>query len=185
MNNRPSNSGRNSRRTKFSYVPLIALATLLLGLSPAPASGQNQTTEDLGGCTLRDHVYHCDGAVFEKALNAASRAQIDTHNLDGVARNQLTAFITSKLGKTVVPRGAPADLRFLMLPVDDHDLESGFHTDSAGNANLGTLRIYTVTPSGSGGHLLWAETFSGNLNMPWPFVVRGLIQQFQARFHIK
>jgi hypothetical protein len=97
----------------------------------------------------------------------------------------LTAFISGKLGKTVVPPGTAADLSFLMLPVDDQDLEPGFHVDSAGQPNLGTLRIYTVTPSGSRGHLLWAETFSGNSNMPWPFVVHGLIAQFQSRFHIK
>jgi hypothetical protein len=68
-----------------------------------------------------------------------------------------------------------------MLPVDDQ----GVLNDSAGGASLGTLRIYTVTPGGSRGHLLWAETFTGPRDMPWPAVVRGLILQFQSRFHIK
>ena len=68
-----------------------------------------------------------------------------------------------------------------MIPVDDQ----GVLNDSLGGASLGTLRIYTVTPDGARGHLLWAETFSGERDLPWPAVVRGLILQFQSRFHIK
>ena len=185
MTNRPRFAARNSRCGLLAYPSLIAVATLLLGLSPAPTRGQSQATEDLGSCTLKDHVYHCDGAVLQKALSAAGSVAIETHNADGVARDRLTTFLTSKLGKTVVAPGTPADLSFLMLPVDDQGIGTGFHTDSTGAPNLGTLRIYTVTPGGSRGHLLWAETFSGNANMPWPAVVRGLILQFQSRFHIK
>ena len=181
MMNRPRYAVRNSRRRLFAYLSLIAIATLLLGLSQASTRGQSQATEDLGGCTLKDYVYHCDGAVFQKALSAASSVAIETHNADGVARDRLTTFLTSKLGKTVVARGAPADLSFLMLPLDDQ----GVLNDSAGGASLGTLRIYTVTPGGSRGHLLWAETFTGPRDMPWPAVVRGLILQFQSRFHVK
>jgi len=182
MMNRPRFTARNSRRRLLARPSLIAIATLLLGLSPASTLGQSQTsTEDLGGCTLKDYVYHCDGAVFQKALSAASRVAIETHNADGVARDRLTTFVTGKLGKTVIARGAPADLSFLMLPVDDQ----GVLNDSVGGASLGTLRIYMVTPDGSRGHLLWAETFSGPRDMPWPAVVRGLILQFQSRFHIK
>jgi hypothetical protein len=161
---------------------LAILAAFALGLSQTPTRGQSQATEDLGDCTLKDHVYHCDGAVFQKALNDAGRVEIETHNADGVARDRLTAFVTGKLGKTVVPPGAPADLSFLMLPVDDQGVLFG---GDIGGVNLGTLRIYTVTPSGSRGRLLWAETFTGQPEMPWPAVVRGLILQFQSRFHIK
>jgi hypothetical protein len=182
MMNRPRSAARYSRRRLLAHLSLIAVAILLLGLSPTPTRGQSQTsTEDLGGCTLKDYVYHCDGAIFQKALSAASSVAIATHNADGVARDRLTTFVTSKLGKTVVAPGAPADLSFLMLPVDDQ----GVLNDSAGGASLGTLRIYTVTPGGSRGHLLWAETFTGPRDMPWPAVVRGLILQFQSRFHIK
>ena len=182
MINRPRNAARYSRRRLLTHLSLVAIASLLLALSPAPTRGQSQTsTEDLGGCTLKDQVYHCDGAAFQKALSAAATVKIETHNLDGVARDQLTAFVTGKLGKTVVAPGAPADLSLLMLPVDDQ----GVLNDSPGGANLGTLRIYTVTPGGARGHLLWAETFIGDSNMPWPAVVRGLILQFQSRFHIK
>jgi hypothetical protein len=186
MMNRPRFAARNSRCGLLAYPSLIAVATLLLGLSPAPTRGQSQTsTEDLGGCTLKDYVYHCDGAVFQKALSAASSVAVETHNLDGVARDRLTTFVTGKLGKTVVARGAPADLSFLMLPLDDQGMNWAAVNDSAAGPPLGTLRIYTVKPNGSRGHLLCAETFAGNPNMPWPAVVRGLILQFQSRFHIK
>ena len=181
MMNRPRFAARYSRRRLLTHSSLIAIAILLLGLSPAPTRGQSQTsTEDLGGCTLKDYVYHCDGAIFQKALSAASSVTIQTHNADGVARDRLTTFVTSKLGKTIAAPGTPADLSFLMIPVDDQGV-----LYSAAGANLGTLRIYTVTPDGSRGHLLWAETFLGPPDMPWPAVVRGLILQFQSRFHIK
>jgi len=180
MMNRPRVPPRKSH-SRLLASSLIAIATLLPGLAPAPARAQSQATEDLGSCTLNDHVYHCDGAAFQKALSAATTIAIETHNLDGVARDRLTAFVTTKLGKTVAAPGAPADLSFLMLPVDDQ----GVFNDSVAGASLGTLRIYTVAPGGARGHLLWAETFSGPRDMPWPAVVRGLILQFQSRFHIK
>jgi hypothetical protein len=162
-------------------VRVLLAGVVWAGLMWTPSRGQSQATEDLGGCTLKDHVYHCDGAVFQKALAAATTVRIETHNADGVARSQLGDLVSKKLGKTIVAPSAPADLSFLMMPVDDQ----GVINDSPGGANLGTLRIYTVTPDGSRGHLLWAETFSGDTYMPWPAVVHGLILQFQERFKIK
>ncbi len=182
MMNRPRSTARCASRRLFAISFSIASLTLLVSLLPLPARGQSQSsTEDLGGCTLRDHVYTCDGATFQRALSASNSVRIETHNIDGVARDQLTTFITRKLGKTVAAPGSPADLSFLMIPVDDQ----GVLGDGVGGAPLGTLRVYTVTPGGSRGHLLWAETFSGRRDMPWPAVVRGLILQFQSRFHIK
>jgi hypothetical protein len=172
--------GFSPNRLLARSVP-IAVAALLLGLMPARIRAQSQaSTEDLGGCTLKDHVYHCDGAVFEKALAAATTVRVEAHNADGVARSQLGDLV-KKLGKTIVAPNSPADLSFLMIPVDDQ----GVINDSPGGVSLGTLRIYTVAPDGSRGHLLWAETFSGDTYMPWPAVVRGLILQFQARFKTK
>jgi hypothetical protein len=162
----------------------VVAAVLLGGVVWAgwmSAQAQSQTIEDLGGCTLKDHVYHCDGAVFQKALAAATTVRIEAHNADGVARSQLGDFVSRKLGKTVAGPGAPADLDFLMIPVDDQ----GVINDSPGGTPLGTLRIYTVTSDGLRGHLLWAETFNGDTYMPWPAVVHGLILQFQSRFKIK
>src|ERR1035441_10929507 len=98
MMNRPRFTARYSRRRLLAHPSLIALAILLLGLSPAPTRGQSQTsTENLGSCTLKDYVYHCDGAVFQKALSAASSVTIATHNADGVDRKS-TRLNSSHLG---------------------------------------------------------------------------------------
>jgi hypothetical protein len=132
-----------------------------------------------GGCTLKDHVYTCDGAAFQRALANAKTASIETHNVDGVARGQLTTLITKKLGKTVAAEGGPADLVFLMIPTG----QDGVVNMSSGD--LGTLRIYSTTADGAKAQLLWAETYTGDLDLPWPTVVSRLIGQFQARFHIK
>jgi hypothetical protein len=96
-----------------------------------------------------------------------------------VARAQLTTLIVKKLGKTVAPEGGPTDLIFLMIPT----AQDGVVNMSAGD--LGTLRIYSATPDGAKAQLLWAETYTGDLDLPWPAVVNRLIGQFQARFHIK
>jgi hypothetical protein len=135
---------------------------------------------DAGGCTLKDHVYTCDGALLQRALASASTVAVETHNSDGVARSQLQNLITKKLGKTIAPAGSPADLDFLLIPTSEEGVING-----SMDADLGTLRVYTSGADGTRGHLLWAENFSGIPNMPWPAVVRGLILQFQSRFKIK
>ena len=161
---------------------LFLTAVLWAGLAGPLAMAQSETgSENLGSCTLRDHVYRCDGAAFQKALADAKTASIETHNVDGVARSQLTNLITKKLGKTVAAQGAAPDLVFLMIPTG----QDGMVNTGPGGTDLGTLRIYSATADGAKGHLLWAETYSGEQDMPWPAVVHGLIAQFQARFHIK
>jgi len=97
-----------------------------------------------------------------------------------VARDQLTSLLTKKMGKTVAAEGSQSDLIFLLIPIDPSGVVNGI-----GDADLGTLRVYSPAADGSRGHLLWAETFSGPQDMVWPAVVHGLILQFQARFHIK
>jgi hypothetical protein len=70
---------------------------------------------------------------------------------------------------------------FLLMPTG----EQGVIYTSPGDLDLGTLRVYMAAADGSRGHLVWAETFSGKPDLPWPAVVRGLVMQFQSRFHIK
>jgi hypothetical protein len=138
-----------------------------------------QVQEDLGSCTLRDHIYTCDGAAFQKALANATTVNIKAHNSDGFARSELTKLITVKLRKTIAPQGSPADLVFLMIPIEP----SGVTNNS--NTALGTLRIYSSTAEGDPQHLLWAETYSGAQDVPWPMVAHGLITQFESHFHIR
>jgi len=133
------------------------------------------------GCTLKNHVYHCDGAAFQKALADATTVRIETHYVDGPAQGALKSLLTKKLGKKVVTEeGAPADLVFLLIPTEAEGV-----VNSPGNSDLGTLRVYTVKPDGGWGRLLWAETYSGQQDMEWPVVVHGLISQFQRDFQIK
>jgi hypothetical protein len=152
-----------------------------MGVCGASAFAQSDVGGgDAGGCTLKNHVYTCDGAALQKALARATTAAIETHNVDGVARLQLKDLITKKLGMTLAPHGSPADLDFLLISTAPEGIQIG-----GTEYDLGTLRIYTSGPDGMRGHLLWAEDLSGRENIPWPAVVQRLILQFQTRFHIK
>jgi hypothetical protein len=145
------------------------------------AMAQNESGgTDAGSCTLHDHVYTCSGAAFQPVLANAKTVGIDVHNSDGIARGQLTALLTAKLRKTIAADGTPADLIFLLIPIDPSGV-----TYSTGDEPLGTLRVYSVTPDGGRGHLLWAESYSGAPDLPWPVVAHGLILQFQSHFHIR
>ena len=158
----------------------LAAIVLACGIMPMCAVAQNESGGiDAGSCVLHDHIYTCDGAAFQPILAKAQTIAIDVHNADGVARSQLTALLTKKLGKTVAANGELADLIFLLIPTESGVVYGG------GDAPLGTLRVYSVTPDGGRGHLLWAEAYSGAPDLPWPAVVHGLIAQFQAHFHIK
>jgi len=181
MVNPLSPSATEPQRRLAGTFLLVILSAFALGLSQTPARAQSDVGGgDLGACTLKDHVYTCDGAAFQKALAAATAVKVETHNADGVARSQLTNLITKKLGKIIAPAGSPADLDFLLIPTSETGVING-----AMDADLGTLRVYTSGPDGERGHLLWAENFSGMPNMPWPAVVHGVILQFQSRFHIQ
>jgi hypothetical protein len=160
---------------------LVVVAAIAIGTWAVPACAQNESGGvDAGSCTLKDHVYTCDPAKFHQELLSAQTVGIDVHNADGVARVQLTDLLTKKLNKTVAQPGTQADLVFLMIPIEPTGVvEGGISPD------LGTLRVYSSTPGGRPEHLLWAETYSGTPDLPWPVVVRGLIRQFEAHFQIK
>jgi len=161
---------------------LLCLIFLGLGLLRTPARAQSEPLgSDLGSCSLKDHVYRCDGATFQQALAKVKTIAIQTRNTDGMGRAKLTTFATTKLAKKIASPDAPLDLVFLLLPFD----QQGNIVTNQGERELGTLRIYSAQSDGKPGHLLWAETFSGPPDMPWPMVVRGLILQFQAHFQIK
>jgi hypothetical protein len=170
------------RPLRSSAAWVVVAALLGVGLLAVPASAQNESTESLSaGCILKDHVYTCDGVAFQKALANAKTAAIQTHNTDGIGRARLTELLTTKLGKAIASADNPADIVFLLTPID----QQGNVISNQGDDVLGTLRIYSAAANGAAEHLLWAETFTGPPDMPWPMVVRGLIAQFQSRFHIK
>jgi len=152
------------------------------GGAGAAAWGQSGTgAGEAGGCTLKNHVYHCDGEVFAKALLAAETVRIETDNVDGPAQGALKSLLTKKLDKKVVQDdGAAADLAFVMIQTPAEGI-----VNSPGDAALGTLRVYTVAAGGGWGRLLWAETYAGQQDLPWAAVVHGLIAQFQKDFQIR
>jgi hypothetical protein len=160
---------------------LLVAAAVAVALAAIPALAQNESGgADAGTCTLRDHVYTCNRAAFQAALLSAKTVAVQAHNSDGVARNQLTDLLTKKMGQSIASEGIQPDLIFLLIPIDPSGVVNGI-----GDADLGTLRVYSSGPGGEREHLLWAETFSGPQDMVWPAVVHGLILQFQSRFHIK
>ena len=164
------------RRCPTVRIGKILLAVVAIFLS-MPAVAQSVSLE---GCTLKNDVYTCDGAAFQKALDSATTVTIDTQNVDAVARAQLRDLLTKKLAKIVAPSGSPADLIFLIIPTGPDGINI-----SPGEVDLGTLRVYSATPDGARGHLVWAETFAGQQDLPWPAVVRSLIVQFKSHFNIK
>jgi len=171
---------RATRLRELLVVSLLFALFCIALLTPRAAAQGDAGGGDAGACTLKNHVYTCDGATFEKALAGAKTVSVETHNADGVARAQLKDLVTKKLGKTIAAQDTAPDLIFLLIPIGEQGINN-----IPGNVDLGTLRIYSPTPDGARGHLLWAETYSGQQDLPWPAVVHSVIQQFQGHFHIK
>jgi hypothetical protein len=159
----------------------VCLLVAVVGASAVSVRAQNESGGmDAGTCTLKEHVYTCDAAKFHQALLSAQTVGIEAHNADGVARLRLTELVTKKLDKSIAQPGTQADLIFLLIPIDANGIVNG-----GANSDLGTLRIYSSTPEGRPAHLLWAETYTGLPDLPWPAVVTRLITQFESHFHIK
>src|SRR5665213_1452780 len=160
----------------------IVLGALGASFAPSFALAQNGIGEgDAGTCTLKNHVYTCNAADFQKALAGANTVSLETHNSDGIARKELKQLAEDKLHKTVVPDGSPADMVFLLEPID----QGGQVVESAAMRELGTLRVFSVSADGRPAHLLWAETYSSaptGHDLPWPLVARGLVTRFEKRF---
>ena len=143
-------------------------AVLSVGISGAQSAPSS-------ACTLEKQVYTCNWQAFESRLTAAHTVTIETDHLDRFARAELRK-LANELGKAVVKPGEPADLTFLLIPVEP----TGIHLGPSGEP-LATLRIYAPGPDSTRGTLLWAETYKAQPDRPWPTVVEGLIEQFRAR----
>ena len=168
-----------------AYVPyrvtFLALALLVGSVVPRAFAQTGAEGGDLGTCTLHNHIYTCDGAAFQKELSAATSVSLVTHVADGIAQSTLKDLVEKKLHKTIAPEGSPADLVFLLEPID---VSGQVETDSS-LADLGTLRVYSATADGRPEHLLWAEVYTGNSDMSWPIVARSVVARFEKRFGIK
>ncbi|WP_263378998.1 hypothetical protein [Granulicella paludicola] len=155
------------------------LCALGLGALLAPQSlvahAQQGTATD-AACALEKGVYQCDWLAFKSAFNAAKTVSVQSEAQDVHSDDSLRK-LANHLGKNVVPRtDQPADLTFLMVPLNKNGIYIG-----PGEENLGTLRIYSGRTVSEPGTLVWAETYRGTKDVPWPSVEFYLMQQFKAR----
>lgn len=154
----------------------VLLLGWVVGLAVGTAAAQ---TRGEAGCTLEKQVYTCNWQSFESRLDAAHTVAIETERMDHFAAAQLRK-LAAEMGKSVVKKGEPADLTFLLIPVEP----TGIHLGPSGEP-LATLRIYAPGRGTSRGTLLWAETYKGDPDRPWPAVVDALIGQFRARLAVR
>ncbi len=148
---------------------------VMMGWVVAGQAALAQTT-NAPGCTLVKQVYTCNWQAFVERLNKAQTVAVETQSLDRFTARQVRELI-GELGKTVAAEGQEGDLTFLLIPMGS----TGIHIGPAGEP-LATLRIYAPLPENARGTLLWAETYTGQPDRPWPTTVHALIEQFQGRF---
>lgn len=132
-------------------------------------------SENAPRCTLEKQVYTCDWQAFAQRLNKAKSVSIETHQIDRFTARQMRELV-GELGKSVAADGQQGDLTMLLIPMES----TGIHIGPAGEP-LATLRIYAPLPGAPRGTLLWAETYTGQPDRPWPMTVHALIEQFKDR----
>ena len=152
----------------------LGYSVVILGALVVSGAARGQGA-DKSGCTLEKQVYTCDWAAFVQRLAKAQTVGVETESMDRFTARQLRELV-GELGKTVTTEDQPGDLTFLLIPMQS----TGVHIGPAGEA-LATLRIYAPLPGAPRGTLLWAETYTGQPDRPWPATVHALIQQFRDR----
>ena len=75
---------------------ILLLSMILCPILSSAQSGAS--TEDLGSCTLKDYVYHCDSAAFAQSLLAAKIVTIEAQNVDSYSRDRLKEMLVNKYG---------------------------------------------------------------------------------------
>jgi hypothetical protein len=101
---------------------------------------------------------------------------VQSEPMDVKTENDLKG-LAHHLGKRVVEPGERrADLQFLLVPLN----KDGIYIGDA-DLPLATLRVYAGGTKTQRGKLVWAETYSGKKDMPFPAVEYYLIQQFEAK----
>jgi hypothetical protein len=149
---------------------VVMLGALVGAGGVAPAQSANES-----GCTLVKEVYTCNWPAFVQRLDKAHTVAVETQQLDRFTAKQLRELV-GELGKTVAPEDQLGELTFLLIPMQS----TGVHIGPGGEP-LATLRIYASLPGTPRGTLLWAETYTGQPDRPWPATVHALIEQFHDR----
>jgi len=160
----------------FRIGTLAAMATFCVGVQAQAVAAPHQAE----GCTLQKRVYSCNWDAFRSRLDAAQTIAVESQPMDRFTAAQLRKLV-ARLGKSVAGANQVADLTFILTPVES----TGIHIGPAGEP-VATLRIYasgaaTGTES-SRGTMVWAETWIGHSDRPWPSIVHSLIMQFEDRF---
>ena len=172
-------SGRaHLRRVSYSadmsgFIKCFALAVVITGAAFKGSSvlAQDQTA----GCTLQNQIYTCNWQAFRSKLDSVRTVAVETKPMDRIAAARLRK-LAEELGKTVASGEQPADLTFLLIPLEPNGVHIG-----PGGEPLATLRIYAPGSGTTRGTLLWAETYTAQPDRPWPTTVHALIEQFKER----
>ena len=157
----------------------LGVACILLSTLAMPGQTSTQTTSIAPACKLANNLYTCNTASFQQTLAQAKTAAIQTGPVDPAGQNQLNKLIAA-LGLTAPASGEPADLTFLLVPVDPQGVAY-----STGDTQIAALHVFAHRSGPGRGDLVWAENFIGAEDIPWPIVVYRLVLQFRARFHIR
>ena len=104
-----------------------------------------------------------------------TRSRSRRSSLTGLPRSSCGIWSES-WGRRSRPEDQLGDLTFLLIPMQS----TGVHIGPGGEP-LATLRIYASLPGTPRGTLLWAETYTGQPDRPWPATVHTLIEQFHDR----
>ncbi len=158
---------------------VLGVACVLLSTLAMPGQTSTETTSIASACKLESNQYTCNLASFQQTLKQAKTAAMQTGPVDPAAQNQLKTLIAT-LGLAAPAAGEPADLTFLLVPVDPQGVEY-----STGDTQIAALHVFAHGSGPGRGDLVWAEHFIGPEDIPWPIVVNRLIMQFRARFHIR
>lgn len=153
---------------RLGWVAVMWCAMVSSGAAPAQS-------ENAPGCTLEKQVYTCNWQAFLPRLEKAKSVSIETHQMDRFTARQMRE-LAGQLGKSVAPEGEQGDLTMLLIPMES----TGVHIGPRGEP-LATLRIYAPLPGTPRGTLLWAETYTGQPDRPWPMTVQALLDQFKDR----
>ncbi|HEY4355671.1 MAG TPA: hypothetical protein VGN16_07995 [Acidobacteriaceae bacterium] len=131
------------------------------------------------GCTKYKTMYRCNWREFHRWLPHLHSVTVETDPMDRAAAGQLRE-LAAAMGKGVATPASPADLTFVLKPVEPTGIDFG-----PADRDLATLQIYSGNAVTGNRTLLWVETYRGQADKPWPLVVRALIDQFQQRLSAK
>jgi hypothetical protein len=146
----------------------LVAALFLTAFTAVPAHAQPSP------CTKVKNQYTCDKAQLTELLKDAKFIAVESQPLNKVSETAL-AHLVQDLGKSVQPDSP--DLTFTLSPADPDSIYIG-----PNDRELATLRVYSRSPKGHHGQLIWVESFIGQPDMQWLMVVRGTIQQFKSKF---